>query len=156
MTSNGALPGISSEDLRAVVRAVLRDVLPDALAGVPAGEHTEAVSLRTDGDMQAFVRRIAAMCEDAEVRARLRDGVRTFRLAGDATGSCEGSRVSRPPASLGAAPGVTRIERGAVTERAVVRAAADGARLVLGPRAVLTPLARDKARVLGIEIEKER
>jgi hypothetical protein len=52
--------------------------------------------------------------------------------------------------------GSTYVERGAVTERAVVKAAADGARLVVGRKAVLTPLARDKARVLGVEIEKER
>jgi hypothetical protein len=37
-----------------------------------------------------------------------------------------------------------------------VRAAAAGARLVLGRGAVLTPLARDKARTLGVQIEKER
>ena len=49
-----------------------------------------------------------------------------------------------------------RIEKGAVTERAVLEAASAGARLVLGPRAVLTPLARDRARVLGVPIEKER
>jgi len=29
-------------------------------------------------------------------------------------------------------------------------------RLVVGPKAVLTPLARDKARSLGVEIERER
>lgn len=49
-----------------------------------------------------------------------------------------------------------RIEKGAVTERAVQAAASAGARLVLGPRAVLTPLARDRARALGVPIEKER
>jgi len=54
------------------------------------------------------------------------------------------------------AGGVQRIEHGAVTERAVKKAKADGARLVLGRRAVLTPLARDRARILGVEIEKER
>ena len=31
-----------------------------------------------------------------------------------------------------------------------------GAALVLGPRAVLTPLARDKARALGVPVQKER
>jgi len=41
-----------------------------------------------------------------------------------------------------------------VTERIVAAAAAAGARLVLGPRAVLTPLARDKARALGVPIER--
>jgi hypothetical protein len=43
-----------------------------------------------------------------------------------------------------------------VTERTVQAAASAGARLVLGPRAVLTPLARDRARSLGVPIEKER
>jgi hypothetical protein len=48
------------------------------------------------------------------------------------------------------------VEKGAVTERAVIAAAKAGHRLVLGPRAVLTPLARDKARALGVPVEKER
>jgi hypothetical protein len=51
---------------------------------------------------------------------------------------------------------VQRIEKGAVTERAVAAAAREGAALVLGPRAVLTPLARDKARALGVPVQKER
>jgi hypothetical protein len=49
-----------------------------------------------------------------------------------------------------------RIEKGAVTERVVREAKAAGARLVLAPGAVLTPLARDKAKALGVQIEKER
>ena len=47
------------------------------------------------------------------------------------------------------------MDRGAVTERKVDEAAKAGARLVLGPGAVLTPLARDKARAKGIKIERE-
>ena len=42
-----------------------------------------------------------------------------------------------------------------LTERTVLKAAKAGSRLVLGPRAVMTPLARDRARALGVEIEKE-
>ena len=34
-------------------------------------------------------------------------------------------------------------------------AARIGQRLVLGPRAVLTPLARDRARASGVEIDRE-
>jgi len=56
----------------------------------------------------------------------------------------------------GVTPVIRRIEKGAVTERAVIAAAKAGDRLVLGPRAVLTPLARDKARALGVPVEKER
>jgi hypothetical protein len=49
-----------------------------------------------------------------------------------------------------------RVERGAVTERKVEEAARNGGRLVIGPRAILTPLAREKARTRGIQIERER
>ena len=62
------------------------------------------------------------------------------------------------PAAAAPAPAADtalRIERGAVTERAVVAAAKDGRRIVLGARAVVTPLARDKARALGVALEKE-
>jgi hypothetical protein len=63
-------------------------------------------------------------------------------------------------APAGSAPSsaaqVMRIEKGAVTERHVREAAEKRARLVLSPRAVLTPMARDRARSLGVEIEKER
>jgi hypothetical protein len=69
-----------------------------------------------------------------------------------------------PAAAIASTPGIAssspadtavRIERGAVTERAVVAAAKAGRRIVLGPRAVVTPLARDKARTLGVALEKE-
>jgi hypothetical protein len=43
-----------------------------------------------------------------------------------------------------------------VTERHVKAAAAAGARIALGRAAVLTPLAREKARALGVHVEKER
>ena len=49
-----------------------------------------------------------------------------------------------------------RVEKGAVTERTVREAADAGARLVLAPAAVLTPLARDRARALKVPIERER
>ena len=51
---------------------------------------------------------------------------------------------------------VRRIERGAVTEAVIKAAARAGERLVLGRGAVLTPLARDRARASGVPIEKER
>jgi len=59
------------------------------------------------------------------------------------------------PAPAPAPDTALRVERGAVTERAVVAAAKDGRRIVLGARAVVTPLARDRARALGVALEKE-
>lgn len=145
--TNGHLSGLSSEELRAAVRAVLREVLPDAGAA-PTGPSSEVV-IATDADLTAFVRRVAALCEDPGQRAALQDGRHGFRLAGASPGPV--TVPARPPR-----PTEMRIERGAVTERTVVKAAAEGTRLVLGRGAVLTPLAKDKARSLGVEIEKER
>jgi hypothetical protein len=154
-SGNGALSGMSTEDLRAAVRAVLRDVLPAALidAGrspTPGGT-AEQVDMRSDADLDAFVRRLAVLCEDPGQRAALREGRTRFRLG---TGAPTASGAREHPAPQPG--GVLRVEQGAVTERRVKQAAAQGARLVVGSKAVLTPLARDKARALGVVVEKER
>jgi hypothetical protein len=49
-----------------------------------------------------------------------------------------------------------RVDRGAITERRIVEASEAGQDLIVARGAVLTPLARDKARALGVHIEKER
>lgn len=112
-------------------------------SGADAGE-VELVHLRGDDDLNAFVRSIAARLDDPSERTAILSGRRRFRLGG-------------PPGAAHTPPGgVVRIEKGAVTERIVREAAEAGARLVLAPRAVITPMARDRARSLGVQIEKER
>ena len=84
----------------------------------------------------------------ALVREILRDELRALVR--------EALRDALPAAAGSGNRNAQRVERGAVTERMVAAAARDGAALVLGPRAVLTPLARDKARALGVPVQKER
>ncbi len=43
--------------------------------------------IATDADLTAFVRRVAALCEDADVRSAFQDGRHGFRLADDARGA---------------------------------------------------------------------
>jgi hypothetical protein len=147
------------DELRALVREVIRDALPK---GLPV---TETVNLSTDEDLAIFVARM--LDADAQTREDLRTGRKRFRLAtinGSAGFSASRSaglpadRSAGLPADRSAGPPVPvrRIERGAVTERMVRDAAKAGERLVLGSGAVLTPLARDRARSSGVEIEKER
>ncbi len=146
----GALVGLSTEELRMAVRAVLRDVLPPELGHdvrpAASGDGAETVSVRSNADLDAFVRRLATLCEDPAQRAALRNGSRRFALA---SGNAAPTPVVAPSAA------VVRVERGAVTERRVKQAAAQGAQIVLGRKAVLTPLARDKARTLGVVVQKE-
>ena len=163
---------VGGEALRAMVRDVLREVLPSVPAGpAPAAgpaptrpgqpqppsqaarrpgrlhragrvEAVETVSVRTDQELAAFVTRLLHLFENPKHRDDLRAGRLRFRLA--------------EAGVAGSARPAHRIEKGAVTEAAVRDAARAGARLVLGRRAVLTPLARDRARSAGVEIEKER
>lgn len=63
-----------------------------------------------------------------------------------------GRSGGKSPASAGG-PSLD-IADGVVTERKIAEAARLGTRLVVGRRAVVTPLARDRARALGLTIER--
>lgn len=105
------------------------------------GASLQPVRLATDQELHEFVLHVLALADNPKRRRDLLAGRFRFTLA---------------PAAATASAAEHRVEKGAVTERAVQAAASAGARLVLGPRAVLTPLARDRARALGVPIEKER
>ena len=155
------------DELRTLIREVIRDVLPKGLPVI------ETVNLSTDQDLAAFVARVLDL--DSETREDLRTGRKRFRLAvpqdpqtpqvppvalppsvnvSSAPPVMHGAR-SLTAVNGSASPPTRRLERGAVTERMVRDAVRAGERLVLGPRAVLTPLARDLARASGVEISKE-
>ena len=154
--ADGGVPQVPAPPIAAVHRPP-GWVAPPAPAPAPSPEpepaaepaparsgEVEDVDLRTDADLDAFVRSLLRRLENPRDRMAIRAGRVKFRLR------------SGPAAAPAAAGPAMRVERGAVTERTVREAAAAGARLVLAPRAVLTPMARDRARSLGVEIEKER
>ncbi|HEY1480940.1 MAG TPA: hypothetical protein VGF46_12955 [Gaiellales bacterium] len=114
----------------------------DAPRAVAGGGTVSEVSFANDAEVDAFVHRLLQLFENPRERAAIRSGKLRFVLRGS----------GHAPAS----PAVRRIERGAVSERVVREAAAAGARLVLGPKAVVTPMANDTARSLGVTIEKEK
>ena len=145
---------------REVLRQLVRDVVREAVADLPTPaptrtngpvatgplaaderSRTDTVRLTNDRDLDVFVRNLLHLFENPKTRADLQHGRLRFRLAGTDRGG---------PGSS------TRVERGAVTERQITDIAATGASLVLGPRAVMTPLARERARALGVTIHKER
>jgi hypothetical protein len=150
-----------------------------------SGTTLRPVRLATDEDLHEFVLQVLRMADNPKRRRDLLAGRLRFTLApsgfapttadfapggltpartvaglgsasADQSGSAPGSVIPAGHIPARASQARRRIERGAVTERAVQAAAGAGARLVLGPRAVLTPLARDRARALGVPIEKER
>jgi hypothetical protein len=151
--------------------------VPSGLASQPApggqaqsrqgrsGDRDEAgmwtVRISTEEDLHAFVLRVLKLAGNPKLRGDLISGRARFRLAGTSATAASSTAASSTAASSTAASSTAasathQVEKGAVTERAVMAAAAAGARLVLGPRAVMTPLARDKARALGVPIERPR
>ena len=157
--------GLDRDTLRALVREVVREAVSglaatpaapteparpstvaDQMGVTPSGplaadgkNRTETVRLNGDQDLDSFVRRLLRLFENPKTRADLRTGRLTFRLAGAASPTGGATH---------------QIDSGVVTERHITELA--GGTLVLGRKAVLTPLAREKARALGISIEKER
>ncbi|ALG83283.1 hypothetical protein [Gordonia phthalatica] len=165
-------------DLRAIIADTVRDVVAEMVAGsvhdavagsgqiaapsaspppvletagVPGSEHVirapgrqvvEAVRISDNTDLDHFVRRLVTMFENPKVRQDIKAGRLSFRLEG------------RSMLAADTGP-VMRVESGALTERQVETAHAEGRRIVLARRAVATPLARERARALRVPIEKE-
>jgi hypothetical protein len=163
-------PSVDREAIRALVRQVLRDALPEAVreriaseaakaisapAGQKKGESTvrtaesdsakvEEVAITSDAELNVFVRRLLTLepkQREAVQAGRLKFRLKRARKSADADAAARG--------------GSERIDKGIVTEKKVMAAAKAGKRLVVGKGVVLTPLARDKARQLGLEIERE-
>ena len=122
---------------------------PSAPPGPPGPPGSWEVRIGSDADLREFALRVLKLADNPKQRRDLVAGRLGFRLAGPPEPGPQAAQLAGPP-------GVHRVDKGAVTERAVSAAAAAGARLVLGPRAVLTPLGKDKARALGVPIDKER
>ncbi|MCB1471568.1 MAG: hypothetical protein H6878_09790 [Rhodobiaceae bacterium] len=152
---------MSDAELRAMVRDVLREALAGRAGGAgqaarkpataaPARSATETVAIASDADLAGFVRRLVALMDNPASAAALRSGQLKFTLA-----------ASHKPAAQAATPaavapaGASVVLDGTVTEAKINKCAGAGS-VMLAPDAVITPLARDRARALGLKIERKR
>lgn len=141
-------------DIRSLIRELIGEVIPEAMGGA----EVRRISVGNDAELAAFVESILALSRDQNELARYRSGSLQFSLA--ATG--DGQQVERdllhhPIASAGpvvpqAPRPVLRIDKGAVTERMLANAMAEGSSVVVGAGAVITPLAREFARKNGMNL----
>ena len=133
------------------LRKLIRDAIAAELSGRDAGPsghadgmREEIVSIGSDDELSAFVRRLLDMADDPTSRANLRSGRLTFKLAAVAS--------HRPPDVSQAQP--APIAPRFVTER-WVDGLPEGTKMVtLGKRTRLTPLAKDRLRAKNIKIER--
>jgi hypothetical protein len=132
------------------LRALIRDVIATELAavkGAPPGavpaEHRMRIA--NDADLAAFAKQVLALAADPAVQRKIAAGTYGFKLE------------VAPSASSAAAPsagGSARIDKGVVTESALIKLPRGTRKLLIGAEVSVTPLARDKAGSLGITIER--
>ncbi|MEZ5926101.1 MAG: hypothetical protein R3D57_17160 [Hyphomicrobiaceae bacterium] len=157
---------MNRDELRQIVRDVLAEEIArvrrdrDGAAGAPRPRiREEVVSIRSDMELGQFVRRLAEILKDGRNRDEIEQGRWVFRLApGSAAAQAapalphHGAGAAPPPAAPAAA--AATIDRGIVSERQIEGLPSGTSRLVVGKTVRFTPLARDRLRVRGIEIER--
>lgn len=171
---------IDREDLRKLVREALKEALggtapaaapqqppkeqraapPAATAAVEAGfvptlrgalakgrPARVAVSVRSSADLDRFARDIAAAASHSDLKAAIASGDIGFDLVAAAASS------AAKPTQTG---GAYEMTSGVLSETKVVEIARTHKRIVVGGDVVLTPLARDKAREMKVELTRQK
>jgi hypothetical protein len=145
-------------ELRELVRDLIKEVIPE----VARRSEVRPIRIDDDGDLATFVATVLDLARDEIQAERLRSGALRFALirssASLSAPSAGNGVVSSPnPDSNSRIPRpVLQIDKGAVTERMIAQALADGTAIVLGKGAVLTPLARELARRNDLPLERAR
>ncbi len=175
---------IDREELRKLVREALKEALgggavpaarqatpaPGAHAGtsgqgelqrllrnaVSRGKPAEInVAMRSREDLDRFAREIAEASAEPDIKAAILAGAVGFLPVGpDEPASAPTTRAA-PPARTGAGS-VYEMKSGVLSEMKVVEIARTHKRIAVGAEVVLTPLARDRARELKVELTRQK
>lgn len=150
---------MNSDTIRLLVREVLAEELARARGAAASSPQSpqpavreEVVTIRNSAELMRFVHRLVEVTKDGRARQEIESGRWLFRLSGGGSGiGIVDTGAARAPA--GSDSSVT-IEQGLISERQIDGLPKGTRRLALGRRARLTPLARDRVRQRGIEIER--
>ena len=169
---------ISREQIRAVVREALREVIPQdsgkPRANPPApncllmkkiygalkseGESLVELNIGNDEQLNNFVRDFAKCLHDSSLEALIMSGRLRFKLKRHSIEFTEPPRPETKSADAGQQEvkrAEARVETGMLSEAKVADLAKRSQRIVIGKQVVLTPLAKDRARAIGIEIVRQ-
>jgi len=154
------MTGIDREELRHLVRQALKETLGGEPGRIPAPDlvaefraalarskpATVSVAVTGPGELEAFARAVLGAAADAELKAAITAG--DIRFVPAAKPASDGA-----PASAGAA---ASFDRGVLGETKLVELSRKGHRITIGKTVVVTPLAREKARQLKVELVRQK
>jgi hypothetical protein len=148
---------------KSLLRDLVKSVIAEEVAAVRTAKAAlapalaeERVTIASDGDLIAFARRVQAIAGDPAKAKEIAAGRYPFRLARSAAQS--NAAAPQTPAPRAPAPTAQshRIDSGVVTESVLNKLPRGLSRLVLGPGVTVTPLAKDRARALGLTFERTK
>lgn len=148
--------------LRELIKSVIAEEVaairkPASAAAAPAAASAaESVRISADADLVAFARRVLSLAGDPRKAKEIAAGRYPFRLdvpaAATATQPARATTASAPKPASGQQS--HRIDSGVVTEALLNKLPRGLTRLVLAPGVTVTPLAKDRARALGLTFER--
>jgi hypothetical protein len=142
--------------LRDLVKSVIAEEVaairgkPKAASAPAAAE--ERIAIANDTDLIGFARRVLSLAGDPAKAKEIAAGRYPFRLERPTE-----ARAAPAPRAAPVTPPVAqphRIDSGVVTESTLNKLPRGLARLLLGPGVTVTPLAKDRARALGLTFER--
>ena len=136
---------LDGNELRALIRDVIATELAAAKPGAAPAPAEHRVRIASDADLVAFAKQVLSLAGDPSARNAIASGSYRFKLEGG---------PANASASTPAAGSSGRIDKGVVTETALMKLPKGTKRLQIGAGVSVTPLARDKAGSLGITIER--
>src|SRR5262245_46894933 len=144
---------------RTLIRELVKSVIAEEVAAfrkpktssAPASPE-ERIAIASDADLVGFARRVLSLAGDPAKAKEIAAGRYPFRL--DRPAAAQSSAAPAPRAATQPAAQPHRIDSGVVTESTLNKLPRGLSLLVLRPSGTVTPLAKDRARALGLTFER--
>jgi len=137
---------MNRDELRLLIRDVIEAEVSNQRRETAAENQKHSARIACDADLNSFARHVLSLAENMEIRGQIQSGRYPFQL--------EANTSTQVMAVTHNGSGVVR--DGVITEATLSKLPKGIRSLELGPGAVVTPLAKERARALGIVLERRR
>jgi hypothetical protein len=142
---------VIAEEVAAVRKSVAAPAQAPSSKPAPALEN---VRIASDADLVAFARKVLSLAGDPAKAKDIAAGRYPFRLEQAAAPQPTRAAIAAPAPKPTASGQSLRIDSGVVTETMLNKLPRGLAKLMLAPGVTVTPLAKDRARSLGLTFER--